>query len=210
MGERIEMPRYVKISVDVAARIYKGELSEGEKLRGRSVLAGEYNVSPETIRKSMKLLEDKGVVDVNKGSGIIIKSPEKAYQFVESFKEKESIGMLRSTMKKLLEERNILEKQIQDVNEKIIDYSYRFKNTDLIEPIEVEVPDESHIIGKTIGESEFWHNTGGTIVGVKREEEILISPGPYLEFKKGDKVLVVGDESLSHRIKRYLENENIK
>lgn len=127
MSERIEMPRYVKIAVDVAARIYKGELLEGKKLRGRSILASEYNVSPETIRKSMKLLEDKGVVDVNKGSGVIIKAPEKAYKFVESFKEKESIGMLRCSMKKLLEDRRNIEKQIQDVNEKIMDYSIDLK-----------------------------------------------------------------------------------
>ena len=205
MGERVEMPRYVKIAVDVASRIYKGHFREGEKLRGRSVLAGEYNVSPETIRKSMKLLEDKGVVDVNIGSGIIIRASEKAYQFVESFKEKENIGYLRGVMKKLLEERNNVEKQIQELNEKIIDYSYRFKNTDLVEPLEVEIPENSHIFGKTIGESEFWHNTGGTIVGVKREEKILISPGPYLEFTKGDKILVVGDEGVIYRIKRYLE-----
>ena len=205
MGERIEMPRYVKIAVDVASRIYKGQLPEGEKLRGRSILAGEYNVSPETIRKSMKLLEDKGVVEVNIGSGIIVRAPEKAYEFVESFKEKESIGALRSVMKKLLEDRTSLERQIQEVNEKIIDYSYRFKNTDLIEPIEVEIPKNSHILGKSIGESEFWHNTGGTIVGVKREEEILISPGPYLEFTQGDKILLVGDEGVIYRTKRYLE-----
>ncbi|MGY0374154.1 TrkA C-terminal domain-containing protein [Clostridium sp. JNZ J1-5] len=207
MGEGIEMPRYVKIAVDVASKVYKGQYLEGEKLRGRSILAGEYNVSPETIRKSMKLLEDKGVVEVNKGSGILIKSPDKAYRFMESFKEKESIGMLRSSMKRLLEDRKNIERQIQEVNEKIIDYSYRFKSTNLIEPIEIEVPEKSHILGKTIGESEFWHNTGGTIIGVKREEEILISPGPYLEFKKGDKILVVGDEGLSQRIKRYLEYE---
>ncbi|MCY6355585.1 TrkA C-terminal domain-containing protein [Clostridium sp. ZS2-4] len=204
MGERIEMPRYVKIAVDVALRIYKGYLEEGEKLRGRSILAGEYNVSPETIRKAMKLLEDKGVVEVNKGSGIIIKSTKEAYGFVESFKEKESIGSLRNSIKKLLQDRNDLEKQIQEVNEKIIDYSYRFKNTDLIEPIEIEVPNSSSILGKTIGESEFWHNTGGTIIGVKREDQILISPGPYLEFKQGDKIIVVGDTGAVERVKRFL------
>lgn len=206
MGERIEMPRYIKIAVDVAVRIYKEELLKGEKLRGRSILAGEYNVSPETIRKAMKLLEDKDVVEVNKGSGIIIKSSEKAYQFVESFKEKESIGMLRNSIKKLLEDRRIIEKRIQEVNEKIIDYSYRFKNTNLIEPIEIELPEECPILGKTIGESEFWHNTGGTIIGVKRKDDILISPGPYLEFKIGDKLLVVGNNGLNLRMKKYLEN----
>lgn len=210
MGERVEMPRYIKISVDVATRIYKGEFSEGEKLRGRSILAGEYNVSPETIRKSMKLLEDKGVVVVNQGSGIIINSPEKAFQFVESFKEKESIGMLRSNMRKLLEQRSEVEKQIQELNDKIIDYAYRFKSSDyLIKPTEVKIPDKSYIIGKTIGESEFWHNTGGTIIGVKRDDEILISPGPYLEFKKGDKILVVGDDGVSQRVIKYFINEEL-
>lgn len=207
MSERDEMPRYVKIAVDMAARIYKGELEEGQKLRGRSVLASEYNVSPETIRKSMKLLEDKSVVDVNKGSGIVIRSQEKAYQFVESFKEKESISTLINEMKKLMEERNYVEKKMEDVLNKIIDYAYRFKNTDWIIPVEVEIPDESHIIGKTIGEVEFWHNTGGTITGVKRENGIFISPGPYLQFQKGDKILAVGDKGLLNRIIDYLEKD---
>ncbi|MCY6370000.1 TrkA C-terminal domain-containing protein [Clostridium ganghwense] len=204
MGERVEMPRYIKIAVDVALRIYKGYLQEGEKLRGRSILASEYNVSPETIRKSMKLLEDKGVVEVNKGSGVIIKSTKQAYAFVESFKEKESIGALRTNMRKLLQDRTNIEKQIQEVNEKIIDYSYRFRNTELIDPIEVELTSSSTVLGKTIGESQFWHNTGGTIIGVKRNEEVLISPGPYLEFKEGDKLLVVGYNGIADRIKTFL------
>ncbi|MCY6959231.1 TrkA C-terminal domain-containing protein [Clostridium brassicae] len=210
MSERLEMPRYVKIAVDVAMRIYKGYIQEGEKLRGRSLLAGEYNVSPETIRKSMKLLEDKGVVEVNKGSGIIVKSIDKAYGFIESFKEKESIGSLRTNMKKLLQDKNDIERKIQDINEKIIDYSYRFGNIDMIKTIEVEITDSASIIGKTIGDSEFWQNTGGTIIGVKRNDDILISPGPYLEFKVGDKILAVGDEDVVDRIKKFLGVDEIR
>ena len=101
MGQRIEMPRYIKIAVDVAMRIRKGELPEGLKLRGRSILASEYNVSPETIRKSMKLLDDTGVVEVNKGSGVIVKSKDKAYDFINGFKDKESIGMIIKTVMKM-------------------------------------------------------------------------------------------------------------
>lgn len=207
MSERLEMPRYVKIAVDVAVRIYKGDLPEGGKLRGRSILAGEYNVSPETIRKAMKLLEDRGVVKVNKGSGIIVKCTKKALGFVESFKEKESLGSLRNDMRKLLKDRNDIEKRIQEVNEKMIDHSYRFSNTNLIETFEIEICEDSHIIGKTIGEIEFWHNTGGTIIAVKRGEEILISPGPYLEFRKEDKILVVGNDGVINRINNFIRME---
>ncbi|WMJ79809.1 TrkA C-terminal domain-containing protein [Clostridium sp. MB40-C1] len=210
MSERLEMPRYVKIAVDVAMRIYKGYIQEGEKLRGRSLLAGEYNVSPETIRKSMKLLEDKGVVEVNKGSGIIVKSIDKAYGFIESFKEKESIGSLRNNMKKLLQDKSDIERKIQDINEKIIDYSYRFRSIDMIQTIEVEITESASIIGKTIGDSEFWQNTGGTIIGVKRNDDILISPGPYLEFKVGDKILAVGDEGVVDKIKKFLGVDEIR
>lgn len=204
MGQRVEIPRYIKIAVDVAMRIYKGELVVGVKLRGRSILACEYNVSPETIRKSMKLLEDTDVVEVNKGSGVIVKSKDKAFDFIQGFKDKENIGMLRNNVKTLLNQKKDIEKQINEINEKIIDYSYRFKNVNLIDPIEVKIPSQSHLIEMSIGQSKFWHNTGGTIVGIKRENKVFISPGPYWEFKENDILLVVGDQGVLDRIQKFL------
>lgn len=206
MADRIELPRYIKIAVDVASRIYKGSLKEASTLKGRSILASEYNVSPETIRRSMKLLEDKGVVEVSKGIGVIVKSPKNALQFIDSFREKEHIGDLRNSMKGLIDKRDEVERKIQEVNSKILEYSYRYKSTNLVEILEIEVPIESKIIGKTVGEVQFWYNTAATIVGVKRENTILISPGPYLVFTQGDIILAVGDEWVSERIRKFLEN----
>lgn len=51
-------PRYVKIAMAVAERIYRGEFAIGEKVRGRSTLAGQYGVSPETIRRATSLLSE--------------------------------------------------------------------------------------------------------------------------------------------------------
>lgn len=209
MKDSFEMPRYMKIAVDIATRIYNGYICEGEKLRGRSILAGEYNVSPETIRKAMKLLEDKGVVDVNKGSGIIVRSVEQAHEFIKSSREKESLSSLKATMKNLIQDRNNLEKKIQDINEKIIDNAYRFRNIDLIDVIEIQIKQESPIVGKTIGDIEFWKNTGATIIGVKRDDDIIISPGPYLEFKKEDKILVVGNEGVEEKIQKFLSSKDM-
>ncbi|WBW95684.1 TrkA C-terminal domain-containing protein [Oceanirhabdus sp. W0125-5] len=208
MGQRIEMPRYIKIAVDVAVRIHKGNLPQGVKLRGRSILASEYNVSPETIRKSMKLLDDTGVVEVCKGSGVIVKSKEKALDFINGFKDKETIGMIRSNIKSLLQQRREVERQLYELNEKIIDYSYRFKNADLIDPVEIEIPGSSHIIDMSIGQSKFWHNTGATILGVKRDDKVYISTGPYWDFKEKDVLLVVGDEGVLDRVKNFLENND--
>ena len=204
MGERVEMPRYIKISIDVALRICKGKLLVGDKLRGRSILASEYNVSPETIRKAMKLLEDKGVVNVNKGSGIIIRSREKAFEFTESFKDKETLKSIRCNIRSLLEERRMLDRKIEENYNKAMDHLYRFKDSQLIEHIEIKINEKCKHIGKSIGQTKFWHNTGATILGIRRGDNIYISPGPYWEFESGDVLLIVGDEGVLKRTEQYL------
>ena len=57
---------------------------------------------------------------------------------------------------------------------------------------EIPIPDDSNLIGKTIGELKFWSNTKCTIVGIKKRDETIISPGPYLSFEKGDIIVVIG------------------
>ncbi|SHJ99806.1 TrkA C-terminal domain-containing protein [Tepidibacter formicigenes] len=205
MSERISIPRYIKIAVDVATRIYNGNINEGDKLRGRSILASEYNVSPETIRKAMKLLEDKQVVEVSKGSGIIVKSKQKAYGVIQNFKDsEENISTLRSKLKDLFDEKKRIEKEIQETTEKIIDL-YKFKRNEIIDPIQVEIKEGYHIIGKTIGECKVWENTGATILGVLRKGKMILSPGPNLEFMQGDNLLIVGDLGVVDKINNYLK-----
>lgn len=205
MQENIIEPIYKKIALDLAGRIHKGEFSEGEKIHGRSTLAGEYNVSPETIRRAMILLEDMQVVSVNQGSGIYIKSKEHASEFLERFKNNESIGSLKSEIKKLLEQKKLIDHQIHNLLEKIIDYSERLKNINPIDPIEIEIPPNSNLVGKTIQESKFWQHTGATIVAIRRGENIIISPGPYGGFEAGDIILVVGNNEVKSIIKNFLE-----
>ena len=63
--------QYLQIALDLATRIAQGELAEGSRIYGRSVLASEYGVSPETIRKALRLLADMKVVDVKPQSGAV-------------------------------------------------------------------------------------------------------------------------------------------
>lgn len=57
--ENDALPQYMRIARSIAQRIADGELQEGEKLSGRSKLSSEYNVSPETIRKAVQVLQDR-------------------------------------------------------------------------------------------------------------------------------------------------------
>lgn len=202
-SDPITVPRYLKIAVDFAARISSGELSEGEKLKGRSILSTEYHVSPETIRRAMSILADKKVVEIYLGSGIVVASKAKAIQFLNSFQNDESISGLRRELAALFERRRQMDENIVLLTAKIIDM-YKFKRTDLISPVEIAIPADSHCVGKSIGQLEIWHNTGATIIGVIQSAQILISPGPYYEFTHGDKVLIVGDENVIGRFNAFV------
>jgi K+/H+ antiporter YhaU regulatory subunit KhtT len=202
MNETV-IPRYLKIAVDIAARIVSGEIEEGEKLKGRSVLSTEYNVSPETIRRSMAILSDKNVVEVNAGYGIVVKSKDKAVSFIKSFKDDESISDMRVKLNEMFDRKKKMNLDILELTSKIIDM-YKFRRSDLISPVEIDIPADSHIIGKSIGDCEIWHNTGATILGVVHLEKIVVSPGPYYEFAKGDKLLIVGDANIIERFNAFI------
>ena len=206
---RVKTARYKQIALDIASRIANGEFKEGSKIFGRSSMAGEYNVSPETIRRAVILLEDMEVVQATLGSGVLIKSRKNAHKYMESNQSKESISSLREEVIELLSKKKDIETEIIEIIDKIIDYSERLKNTNPMNPVEIPLSDDSHLIGKTISDSKFWQKTGATIIGIRRDKELILTPGPQLYFIKDDKILVVGDPEIIEKAKDYMKNGKI-
>ena len=206
-AEQTAIPRYLKIAVDLSARIASGDIAEGERLKGRSVLSTEYNVSPETIRRAVSILSDKKVVRIALGSGIVISSKENAIRFLKSFKDDETAEELRVKLFRSIEKRDSMDAEITSTFNRIIEL-YKFRRSDLITPVEIELPRGSHVIGRSIGELEVWHNTGATIIGIIQDKKITISPGPYYEFASGDRVLIVGDENVVKRFHAFINGIN--
>ena len=202
-SEKITIPRYLKIAVDIAARIASRSLAEGEKLKGRSILSTEYNVSSETIRRSMSILSDKKVVQIKAGSGIFILSRNQAVEFINNFKSDEILHKMNDNLSGLLKKRLELDEEIANTTKQIADM-YKYLRSDLIKPVEIILPEDSHVIGKSIGELQIWHNTGATIIGIIQDKQIIISPGPYFEFTPKDKVLIVGDEHVIERFNTFV------
>jgi len=207
MYENSVTSRYQEIALDIANLIYKEDIKEGDKLHGRSTLAGIYNVSPETVRRAIKLLEDVDVVKSYKGSGITILSKDKAFKYINKFKNIESVASYKATLATLLEQKTNLENDIVGTIDKIIDYTSRFSNTTAITPYEIEITDKCAFIGKSIGGVSFWQHTGGTIVGIKRDNDTILSPGPYATFELGDILLVIGEEKVYNAVKIFIEEE---
>jgi K+/H+ antiporter YhaU regulatory subunit KhtT len=204
--QRTQIPTYERIAIDLANRIYDGKYKVGEKIHGRSTLASDYKVSPETVRRAIKILEDVEIVHSTKGSGIVISSRENAYKYIHRFSNLESVKDLEKQMYSLIGERDKLDDQLFETVKKIMDYSVKLRHTNPLAPIEVEIFSGCTHIGKSISEVKFWQNTGGTVIGVKRNGEIIISPGPYTLILEGDVLLLIGDEETYDRVIHFLED----
>ena len=208
MKKNNSLPVYMKIAIDMALKISKNEIKLGTKISGRSTLASEYNVSPETIRKAMALLSDMEIVEVKHGKGIYVSSKEQAGNFVENYKTRESIKDLRIRINQIAKERNQLDLELNEATNAIIEYSIRFKNNEYIPIYQETVPKASWTIGKSIKELMIWQNTGVTIVAIKRNNNVQISPGPYEVFNAEDEILFVGNQNSGFRFNEFLNNES--
>ncbi|MCI8844272.1 MAG: GntR family transcriptional regulator [Oscillospiraceae bacterium] len=184
-------PHYLQIALDLARRIARLELPEGSQLYGRSLLASEYNVSPETIRRAVRLLANMKVVAVKPQSGVVVLSTDSARRYIANFEESAGERALRSQLKALAEEHEALGRKLNEA----VDALSRHWEASSETPFpnyEIPVPKDSPLIGKTVGESRFWQCTGGTIVAIRRGRSLILSPGPYMEFYAGDIIVLVG------------------
>ncbi|WP_411679047.1 TrkA C-terminal domain-containing protein [Clostridium thailandense] len=204
-NESIIKPIYQQIAIDIAARIVSGDLPVGTKLHGRSTLAGNYKVSPETIRRSITLLSDMDIVEVIQGSGIVIKCVDNAIKFIDKFKNLDSIHSLKKEILTVMIEKHESENKLQTLINKLLDYSDRFKNSNPYTPLEFDIDSTSKFISKTISEVKFWQNTGATIIGIRRNNNLILSPGPYATFMEGDTFIAIGDEQTYIRVKKFLQ-----
>lgn len=195
---------YQQIALDLAQRIVTGEIQSEQKLHGRSTLSSMYNVSAETIRRAVALLQEMHVVTVTPGSGIIVVSAKNACNFVERFHSLQSVGSLKQTVSDLLEEKAEIEKTLVQTIDQLIAYSDRLKNLSPYNPIEIKIQPGSWVIGHNIAELRFWQETGGTIVALRRGDHSIISPGPFALFEEDDVVVVVGEEGIFSEVEKYL------
>lgn len=197
-------PIYKKIAVDVANKIVKGDIKEGDKMSGRSVLASMYNVSPETIRRAVALLHESDVVSVSQGSGIEVLSISAAEKFISKNKDNDHLMSIKEHVRDLMEQRRKIDEQIEKSFEMIVDYIERFQNISPFTLIEVEINETCKFLGKRLSEIRFFQHTGATIIAYRRDNNVFISPGPDYAFKVGDVIVVTGIKDVYDSVYEYI------
>ena len=195
MKNNIVAPVYAQIALDIALRIAKGDLKENTKVYGRSIMSSEYSVSPETIRRAMKLLKDMHIVDIKQNSGAFVLSAENAKEYVAKFGEQNNIRSMQKKLINLIEQQKNTNQQIIDIADSILRINEKFSETNPFNNYEVVIPTNSGIIGHTLGELNFWQETRATVIAIRRGDQIILSPGPYVLFEAEDTIIFVGDIS---------------
>lgn len=69
-------PAYIQICNSLKNQIAKGVFLPGSRLPSESKLCRRHQVSPMTVRRSIKILIDQGIVSTIQGSGTFVKAPD--------------------------------------------------------------------------------------------------------------------------------------
>jgi len=199
----LDQARYQEIAVDIAHAIMMGEYHEGEKIHGRSTLAGRYNVSPETVRRAIAILQNVGVVMVSQGVGITVTSKAMAERFIKSLNQKGEIQVFLEDLKCLMDIRRENDIKIESHLNKLQGYADRIMSR-WLDVGEIEIGKTSPAIGKTLRELKVRERTGTTIVAVIRDGFEQFSPEAGFILNGEDVLLAAGSPEGQEKLKQLI------
>lgn len=194
--------RYEEIAQDLARRIAQGDLAEGTRILGRSSLAGTYQVSPETIRRAVAILYERGIVQSVAGSGIRVLSRYAAMEFVESLSARNSLEEGARELRHLLKQRRQLDEQIDSALDRVLSQATAAVASRHVE--EVAVKEGSLVVGQSLGDIRLRSRTGATAVAVSRGDADYFSPPADMLLQEGDVITVIGSDTARHRARQLL------
>ena len=202
---QIKQPKYQTIAEDIAAKICEKKYIVGEKIYARSSLASQYGVSAETARRAIAILQDLNIVEATKGSGVIITSYENAAKFVHRLEGVQSIRELQKALSDSIQKQFSELENLQQTTQELINRTDRFRSINPFVPFQLEIKESCAYLCKSISEINFWQNTRATIVGIRKKDELILSPGPYATIEVGDILYFIGDDECLSNAELFLQ-----
>lgn len=196
--QQVHSARYINIAVDIATRIARGEYREGQRIFGRSSLAGRYNVSPETIRRALAILEERGIVELHPGIGVTVRSKSNAEGYLAEYGQRQILSDIQRRLHEYLDERSRLDGEIVRLTDELLDYTFKMA-TRLQRIHELRVEADSPLAGKSLEDVQFRARTRGTVLTVQRHTKEIVSPEAHTIIQAGDILTVIAPpEAIEH------------
>ncbi|MDX9784564.1 MAG: TrkA C-terminal domain-containing protein [Spirochaetia bacterium] len=198
------MPRYMQIAIEIALKVANEEYSVGQRVFGRSSVAGQYKVSPETARRAFCVLSEFDIVSSEKGSGMYIKSRENAVAFLNQLPERRTLETIKNDIISTIEAQESSLAALGQLTKELVTATERFRSMNPLSPFSIRITAECRFLDKTINEIKLWQHTGATLVALKRNGTLLRSPGPYATLLENDVVYFISQEDTDQKVRSYL------
>ena len=128
-------------------------------------------------------------------------------QYIDKFQSEKNTRAMKSQLRALIAERDRLNERIFDLVEKLTDLNDRFRYSDPMRNYEFTIPAGSHLIGMTVKESEFRQSTRASIVAIRSNGQINLTPGPNDRFQEGDLLVVSCSPALADEVKYFIQQQ---
>lgn len=198
------VPKYLQIATDVAYKIIDKTYHEGEKIYARSGIGSQYSVSSETARRAVCVLADWDIVEVEKNSGVIIKSTDNARNFLAQQQQSQSIRDIKRNILECVERQQQESKQLYTHLSELVEKIECFRSTNPFVPFELSITSDSPFINKTVAETNFWQATFATVIAIRRNGSLIMSPGPSATFRLDDILYFTGDDNCQDRVQKFM------
>lgn len=202
--EETGVPKYQQIAADIAYKIVEGTYREGMKIYARSSIGSQYGVSSETARRAICVLADWDIVVVEKNSGVIIKSTDNAKNFLQQQKRTQSIQSLKRNILENVERQQQETKELYGYLNEVIDKIDNYRSINPFIPYELVITEKTPYLDKTVGSINFWQETFATVIAIRRNGVLMMSPGPKAVFKLKDIIYYTGDEDCPQRVEKFM------
>ena len=153
----------------------------------------------------MKLLEDMEIVEIQQNSGTLVVSEDKAKAYTKLFGDQNNPRVMKKTLSELVKKQELLNQKIIETANSIVKMNDKYSPNNPFQNYEAEIIKESSVIGLTLAELNFWQETRATVIAIRRDNKIILSPGPYIVFQEGDVIVFVGDVTSVDAVRKYLK-----
>lgn len=210
MDKNVEkaLPRYQQIAVDIAARIAEGFYEEGVRLSGRSTIASQYRVSPETARRAFCVLSDVGIVRAEPGAGMVVISRDAAASFIKQFDSLRSLETIKDNIMASIMRQQKETERLSSYLAELLTATHHYRAMNPLMPFSLEITASCRYLNQTIEAIGLWQHTGATVVGIRRKDNLLTSPGPYATLQEGDTLYAVLPTADDTVLQRFLYGNN--
>lgn len=180
---RVSLPRYQQIAVEIAERVVEGRYQVGEKIHARSTLASNFNVSPETARKAINVLVDLEIMEVRHGSGAYVSSKENAQKFVEKYRNVQSVKEIQQEIADSIDRQRQELTNFSELLEALVNQTKQVHDISPFIPYELKITEQALHFRKKYCGTKYLASDWGNCCSNSNRDRVVIIPGTICQIK---------------------------